>query len=74
MSPINCWAREVFYRPYSRSELLVLIRTGLNALKEQLPLKRVVLFGSDAKDRHTAGSDVDLLVIFIYSGPLPSAI
>lgn len=58
----------VFYRPYSRSELLALIRTSLSALKERLPLKRVVLFGSYAKDRHTAGSDIDLLVI--YSGPV----
>ncbi|MFB3902205.1 MAG: nucleotidyltransferase family protein [Acidobacteriota bacterium] len=63
---------KVFYRPYSQSELLALIRAGLLALKERLPLKRVVLFGSYAKDRQTAGSDIDLLVI--YSGPpLPDA-
>jgi hypothetical protein len=36
------------------------------ALKEKLPVKRAVLFGSYAKGRHTIASDIDLLII--YSG------
>jgi len=35
-------------------------------LRRKLPVKKVVLFGSYAKGRHTPASDVDLLVI--YSG------
>ena len=57
----------VFYPPTNRSQLVELLRQQLPALAELLPLKRVVLFGSWAKDRATAFSDIDLLVI--HAGP-----
>jgi predicted nucleotidyltransferase len=55
---------KVFYPPFSREELLALLRQRMAALQGKLPLKRVVLFGSYAKGRHTVASDIDLLVIY----------
>lgn len=40
------------------------MREQLPRLAEELPLEYVVLFGSYAKDRYTAFSDVDLLVVY----------
>jgi predicted nucleotidyltransferase len=40
------------------------LREGIPALVGQLPVRRVVLFGSWATDRATAFSDVDLLVVY----------
>lgn len=58
---------KVFYPPHNREQLVAKLRTALPALASQLPLRRVVLFGSWATGRATAFSDIDLLVI--YSGP-----
>ncbi len=58
---------KIFYPPVSRAELVGLLRERLPALAARLPLQRVVLFGSWAKGRATAFSDIDLLVI--YAGP-----
>lgn len=55
---------KVFYPRHSREELIELISRRLPELAGVLPLKRVVLFGSWAKGRATAFSDVDLLVIY----------
>ena len=54
---------KVFYRPYSREQLVKRLREALPALADQLPNRRVVLFGSWATDRATAFSDVDILVV-----------
>lgn len=56
----------VFYPP-SRDEVLETLRRCLPQLNAALPLKHVVLFGSYAQSRHTAASDIDLLVV--YRGP-----
>jgi uncharacterized protein len=56
----------VFY-PASREQIVALLRERLPALATVLPLKRAVLFGSWAKGRATAFSDIDLLVV--YDGP-----
>ena len=55
---------KIFYPRYSRAELVERIQGQLAALAEILPLKRVVLFGSWAKGKATAFSDVDLLVVY----------
>ncbi|MCS7222728.1 MAG: nucleotidyltransferase domain-containing protein [Anaerolineae bacterium] len=55
---------KVFYPPFSREELITLLRQRVSMLQEKLPLKRVVLFGSYAQGRQTIASDVDLLVIY----------
>ena len=57
----------VFYPRTSRAQIVELLREGLPALAAVLPLKRAVLFGSWARDRATAFSDIDLLII--YAGP-----
>lgn len=57
----------VFWPRYSREELLAQLRAGLGALGRVLELRQAVLFGSWAKGRQTAASDVDLLVV--YGGP-----
>jgi hypothetical protein len=50
-----------------RDDIIASIQAALPELKENLPVRRVVLFGSFAKGRATAHSDVDLLVV--YEGP-----
>jgi uncharacterized protein len=57
----------VFYPPHSQAQLVALLRERMPLLANALPLKRVVLFGSWAKDRATAFSDIDVLVV--YAGP-----
>ena len=50
-----------------RNDLVASIRNALPALRDALPVRRVVLFGSHATGRATVASDVDLLVV--YEGP-----
>ncbi|MEM2082117.1 MAG: nucleotidyltransferase domain-containing protein [Candidatus Bathyarchaeia archaeon] len=45
-------------------ELIERIREGAKAISRSLPLKAVILFGSYAEGRHTAASDVDLLIVY----------
>lgn len=54
----------VFYPRYSREGLIALLKARLPILAAQIPLKRVTLFGSWARGRATAFSDIDLLVIY----------
>lgn len=55
----------VSYPKFSRDVLLAMLGERLPRLAERLPLVRVVLFGSWAAGRHTAASDVDLLVVYM---------
>lgn len=54
----------VFYPLFNREGLLALLKQRITALQGNLPLKRVVLFGSYAKGTQTIGSDIDLLVVY----------
>lgn len=54
----------IFYPRFSREGLLGLLRGRLPVLEARLPLVRVVLFGSWSRGRHTAASDIDLLVVY----------
>jgi predicted nucleotidyltransferase len=56
----------VFYPELSREKAIERIRKALDALQKELPLKKVMLFGSYSKGNYTAASDIDLLVV--YSG------
>ena len=47
-----------------RAEVIRILSERLAELDECLPLVRVVLFGSYARGNYTAGSDVDLLVVY----------
>jgi predicted nucleotidyltransferase len=54
----------VCYPRYNQETLVALLRERVSALAAVLPLKRVALFGSWARGRATAFSDIDLLVIY----------
>ena len=49
-----------------------MLRERLGRLESELPLVKVVLFGSYARGTYTVGSDVDLLVVY-RGGPRPDA-
>lgn len=55
---------QVFYPRFDRETILRILREKLEVLKKELPVSRVVLFGSYAKDSYTIKSDIDLLVIY----------
>lgn len=58
---------KIFYPKLRQAEVITQLKAKLPALAKQLPIVRVVLFGSYAKGNYTVGSDIDLLVI--YAGP-----
>jgi len=62
----------IFYPRLNRAEVIQLLSQGLSKLQAELPLERVVLFGSYAKRNYTVGSDVDLLIIY-RGDPRPGA-
>ena len=65
MRPRSSGSVKVFYPPWSREALLVRLREGVTALREVLPLVRVVLFGSSAPSgENGSDSDIDLLVVY----------
>lgn len=53
----------VYYPEYSKEELVALLRVRLSELSKALPIKLAILFGSYAKGRQTAASDIDLFVV-----------
>lgn len=54
----------IFYPALDKAGLLRILQERLPRLAGQLPLARVVLFGSYARGTFTVGSDVDLLVVY----------
>jgi predicted nucleotidyltransferase len=54
----------IFYPRWTRETLIRYLGERLPLLAGRLPLVRVVLFGSYARGRATATSDVDLLVVY----------
>ena len=54
----------VFYPKLNQERIVELLAERLEGLKLNLPLVRVILFGSYAKGNYTVGSDVDLLVVY----------
>jgi len=54
----------IFYPPYDRDSLLVMLRRRLAELQAELPVIRAVLFGSYATGRQTVDSDIDLLLVY----------
>lgn len=55
---------KIYYPPYDRNEAVKQIRAGVETLSRYLPVRKVILFGSYAKNRHTVASDIDLLVVY----------
>ncbi|MEM0037103.1 MAG: nucleotidyltransferase domain-containing protein [Candidatus Korarchaeum sp.] len=54
----------VFFPKLSQEDVIREVSRVVSLLSESLALKKVVIFGSYAKKRYTAGSDIDLLVVF----------
>lgn len=55
------------YPSLSRADVLEGLRKAAIGLEKRLPISRIILFGSYAAQRHTAGSDIDIVVV--YKGP-----
>lgn len=58
---------KVTYPSLTKMEVVESLKKASANLEKKLPLAIVILFGSFARDRYTAGSDIDLLVV--YKGP-----
>ena len=54
----------VFYPQHDRDGVIRALREHLEALVARLPVSRVVLFGSYARDRYTVASDLDVLIVY----------
>ncbi|MEM3005040.1 MAG: nucleotidyltransferase domain-containing protein [Candidatus Bathyarchaeia archaeon] len=54
----------VTYPTLSREQVLERLRQAYSRLKTKLPVSKVILYGSYATGRYTAGSDIDLLVVY----------
>jgi len=54
----------VTYPSLSRSEVVEKLRQAYISLERKLPVSKMILYGSYAQDRYTAGSDIDLIVVY----------
>lgn len=54
----------VFYPQYDQAEVIKFIQEKISELSLFLPLSTVILFGSYARGNFTAGSDIDLLIVY----------
>lgn len=54
----------VSYPRLNRERIIQILVERLEELRTELPVVRVVLFGSYARGNYTAASDVDLLVVY----------
>jgi predicted nucleotidyltransferase len=61
---ISSGSVRIFYPEFDKEKLIKILKEKLNDLKEELPLHRVILFGSYSYGRHTVGSDIDLLIVY----------
>ncbi len=55
---------KIYYPRYDREKVVALIKDRIPKLKKKLHLVELKLFGSYAKNRQTAASDVDILVVY----------
>jgi predicted nucleotidyltransferase len=62
----------IFWPAFDRAGLIRRLEEGARRLESDLPLVKVVLFGSHAAGRATVASDVDVLVVY-RGAPRPDA-
>lgn len=62
----------IFYPKFDRAWLVRALQEGIERLGTELPIRRVVLFGSYAHGNYTVASDVDLLIMY-RGDPRPDA-
>lgn len=53
----------VYFRRYNKDELIKILKEKSELLAKQIPIVKVILFGSYAKGNATAASDVDVFVV-----------
>ena len=56
---------KVTYPALSRVDVVERLRKARATLEKKLPISRMILFGSYAQDRYTAGSDIDVVVVYL---------
>ena len=54
----------VTYPTLSRGQVIDKLKQARISLQRRLPVSKMILYGSYAQDRHTAGSDIDLIVTY----------
>lgn len=54
----------VSYPRFDKEHLILALKEKLEHLALEFPLSSVILFGSYAKGNFTAGSDIDILVVY----------
>jgi predicted nucleotidyltransferase len=54
---------KIRYPRYDKERLVRELKKKFSEIAEKYKIKRVVLFGSYAKDKYTASSDIDILII-----------
>lgn len=54
----------IFYPELGQAEVIKRLSEGLEGLRAKLPIVWAVLFGSYARGNFTAGSDIDLLIVY----------
>ena len=53
------------YSPrYRREDIIRILRSKVGEIRKRIPVKKIILFGSYAKNRYTVASDVDILVVY----------
>ncbi|MGQ9696229.1 MAG: nucleotidyltransferase domain-containing protein [Thermodesulfobacteriota bacterium] len=65
MLKVSSGSVKIFYPSYKLPELVKFLKDRVQLLAEVLLLRRVAIFGSWAKSRETAFSDIDLMVIYV---------
>ena len=56
----------VTYPPLTKAQVVQRLTEAYAGLRRRLPVTKMILYGSYAQGRHTAGSDIDVIVV--YSG------
>ncbi len=54
----------VTYPALGRVDVVERLRKACISLEKKLPISRIILFGSYAQGRYTAGSDIDVIVVY----------
>jgi len=54
----------VTYAALGKVDVVERLRKARTSLEKKLPISRMILFGSYARDRYTAGSDIDVIVVY----------
>lgn len=54
----------VTYPTLSRDQIIERLGWSRVSLEKKLPISKMILYGSYAENRHTAGSDIDIVVVY----------